>query len=453
MIQAVHRQNVRRAAGVAPDSFEVYTARQFERIPHLENVPDEHRRAMRLVAQVLPFRVNRYVLDHLIDWDRVPEDPIFQLTFPQPGMLAPEDFVRLELAERRSASAQEFAALVHEIRARLNPHPGAQRELNVPMLDGRPVEGLQHKYRETVLFFPPQGQTCHSYCSFCFRWAQFVGDRELRFAARHVERFHRYLAAHREITDVLLTGGDPMVMKTAHLAHHLLALLEPEFEHVRTLRIGTKALTFWPQRFVCDEDADELLRLLEKLVNAGKHVALMLHYNHWRELESPVAHEAIRRLRDTGAILRSQGPVLRHINDDPQDWALLWRKQVQLGIQPYYMFIERDTGARRYFELPLARACEIYRDALRQVSGLARTARGPVMSAAPGKVEVQGVTEIHGERVFVLRFIQARDPSWVQRPFFARYDEGATWLDQLQPACGERRFFFRQTDAATRASA
>jgi len=111
---------------------------------------------------------------------------------------------------------------------------------------------------------------------------------------------------------------------------------------------------------------------------------------------------------------------------------------------PYYMFAERDTGARRYFAVPLARAADIYRRALRQVSGLVRTARGPSMSAGPGKIEIQGVTELGGEKVFMLRFLQARNPAWVQRPFFARFDQTATWLDQLQPAFGEQRFFFQE---------
>ena len=95
-----------------------------------------------------------------------------------------------------------------------------------------------------------------------------------------------------------------------------------------------------------------------------------------------------------------------------------------MGMIPYYMFVERDTGARRYFELPLERAWQIYRGAIKQLSGLGRTARGPSMSVLPGKVEIQGVAEIQGEKVFVLRFIQARNPEWVQRPFFAKYDSG-----------------------------
>ncbi|MES9973430.1 MAG: lysine 2,3-aminomutase, partial [Candidatus Thiodiazotropha sp.] len=82
-------------------------------------------------------------------------------------------------------------------------------------------------------------------------------------------------------------------------------------------------------------------------------------------------------------------------------------------------------------------AWQIYRDAMKQVSGLGRTARGPSMSAGPGKVEIQGVTEINGEKVFVLRFIQARDHDLVQRPFFAQYDEKVTWYDQLRPVQGQ----------------
>jgi hypothetical protein len=122
----------------------------------------------------------------------------------------------------------------------------------------------------------------------------------------------------------------------------------------------------------------------------------------------------------------------------------MWRRQVRLGAIPYYMFVERDTGAKNYFEVPLARAYEIFNTAYRQVSGLARTVRGPSMSATPGKVLVVGVAEVHDETVFVLNFLQGRDPKWVGRPFFARFDPEATWLSDLEPAFGEERFFFEE---------
>src|SRR5690606_36501313 len=114
----------------------------------------------------------------------------------------------------------------------------------------------------------------HACCTFCFRWAQFVGDKSLRIATNESTLLHRYLKRHQEVSDLLITGGDPMIMKTRHLANYLEPLLGPEFEHLQTLRIGTKALSYWPHRFILDDDADDLLRLLEKLVQAGKHVAI-----------------------------------------------------------------------------------------------------------------------------------------------------------------------------------
>ena len=422
--------------------FQVYTDRQFDKIEPLQKLSAEQRFEMRVVASVLPFRVNQYVIDELIDWDNVPNDPIFQLTFPQRGMLDPADYDLMAQALRDELPRAEITLLARQIQARLNPHPAGQQEMNVPMLDGKPLDGMQHKYRETVLFFPSQGQVCHSYCTFCFRWAQFVGDKELRFASNEAASLHRYLAQDKNITDLLITGGDPMVMKTRHLESYLEPLLQPELEHLQTVRIGTKALTFWPQRFVTDDDAAGLLNLFTKLVKAGKHVAIMAHFNHWREMETPIVREAIRRIRATGAVIRTQAPLVQHINDDADVWVRMWRTQVRLGLIPYYMFVERDTGAKRYFEVPLVRAYEIYREAMQQVSGLGRTARGPSMSAGPGKVEIQSVMEFNGEKVFVLRFIQGRNPDWVQKTFFAKYDENATWFDDLVPAFGEEKFFF-----------
>ncbi len=425
----------------------IYTARDLtnHRIKPLQRLNPECRFEMQVVAQVLPFRVNHYVVEQLIDWDQVPDDPIFRMTFPQREMLAEEDFNAMADLLRKEADKKEIQSLASQIRCRLNPHPAGQLELNRPKeSEGKIINGIQHKYRETVLFFPSQGQTCHSYCTFCFRWPQFVGEASLRIAAREAQVLHNYLRRHQEVTDLLITGGDPMVMRARHLADYLAPLLAPEFDHIQTIRIGTKALTYWPYRFLTDNDADDLFRLLERIRQAGKHVALMAHYNHGRELEPSAARRAIARWRETGAVIRSQGPVLAQINDNPDVWASMWRSQVSLGVIPYYMFVERDTGPRQYFEVPLFRCWQIYQQAIQQVSGLGRTARGPSMSATPGKIEIQGVTEIQGEQVFVLRFLQGRSPDWVQRPFFAQFDARATWMDQLKPAFGEERFFFEE---------
>ncbi|MGA0102314.1 MAG: KamA family radical SAM protein [Steroidobacteraceae bacterium] len=415
-----------------------------DRIRQLEGLSERRRLAMRAVAQVLPFRTNRYVTDELIDWDNIPDDPIFQLTFPQPGMLDPDDLARMMLLLRQSAPMVELRRAANEIRLKLNPHPAGQMEHNVPRLDGVPLPGLQHKYRDTVLFFPSRGQTCHAYCTYCFRWAQFVGMDELKFAQRETESFHRYLRRHDEVSDVLFTGGDPLIMRAWHLRAYIEPLLAPRMEHIRHIRIGTKALAFWPRKFVTDKDADTLLRLFEQVVASGRHLALMAHFTHPREMETPMVERAIERIRSTGAMIRTQAPLVRHVNDSPAAWASMWRRQVRLGCVPYYMFVERDTGPKGYFAVPLAEAHDIFRRAFSTVSGLARTVRGPSMSATPGKVVVHGTQQVRGEKVFILSFLRGRKQEWAGRPFFARYDESATWLDELKPAFGEDHFFFEQ---------
>ena len=127
--------------------------------------------------------------------------------------------------------------------------------------------------------------------------------------------------------------------------------------------------------------------------------------------------------------------------------ARMWREQVKMGLIPYYMFQVRDTGAKDYFGLPLVQAWDIFREAYQKVSGIARTVRGPSMSAEPGKVRVVGVTEINGEEVMVMQMLQARNPEWVLWPFFAKYDDKAQWLDELKPAFGHEKFFFEDEEA------
>ena len=382
------------------------------------------------------------MLRELIDWDDIPNDPIYQLTFPQAGMLDRADLLRLEGMVSRGGEGDRVRRMVRDVRHRMNPNPGGQKQLNVPSVQSERVLGCQHKYRETVLFFPVQGQTCHAYCTYCFRWAQFVGDKDLRFAARSVDQLLHYLREHEEVSDILITGGDPMVMSTSRLRRVIEPLLDPGLEYVRSIRLGTKSLAYWPYRYLTDGDADGLLRLFEQIRSRGTQISIMAHFSHPRELGTKAVERAMSRILETGAVIRTQAPLVRHVNDQAEVWAEMWRRQVALGIVPYYMFVERDTGPKQYFQVPLAKALRIFTTAYSEVSGLARTVRGPSMSATPGKVVVDGATVIDGSRYFILKMIQARDPGWVNRVFFARFDSQATWLDELDPAFGERQFFF-----------
>jgi L-lysine 2,3-aminomutase len=231
-------------------------------------------------------------------------------------------------------------------------------------------------------------------------------------------------------------------MQTSYIDSYVDALLNANLPNIQTIRFGTKAFAYWPYRFLTDHDSDDLMRTFDKVVRNGKNLAIMAHFNHPVELSTNAVREAIGRVRSTGAQIRTQSPVLNHINNKPELWAEMWREQVNLNCIPYYMFVARDTGAKEFFEIPLSDCWDIFRRAYQQVSGVCRTVRGPSMSATPGKIQILGVSEIRGEKVFVLRFLQGRNPDWAARPFFAAYNPQATWLNMLQPAFGEQKFFF-----------
>lgn len=422
-------------------SIEFYHPGNIDQIEQLAAFPSSFRREMKRVMRIFPFKTNSYVVNELIDWEQGVDDPMFRLNFPHPDMLRPKH--HRELNSVKHADPEIQTETVNRIRMSLNPNPSGQKD-NIPRLGETAVQGLQHKYAETVLVFPSEGQTCHAYCTFCFRWPQFIGINDLRFATDESRRYQQYILQHKEIRDILFTGGDPMVMSADLLRLYIEPFLAPEFDHIRAIRIGSKSLSYWPFRYLTDPDSGYILALFEKVVKAGKHLAFQAHINHPAELKTKYAKRAIRAIRGTGAVIRSQSPVLKHINADAAVWHELLTLQYSLGIVPYYMFVARNTGAHRYFAVPLAQAYKIYSEVIRQISGLCKTLRGPSMSTREGKVKIDGVTRISGQKVFILSFLESRHPEWVNRPFFARYCESATWLEELQPAFDADSFFFER---------
>ncbi len=378
-----------------------YALHNYLSIPQMASLPDEMKKEIDVVGRVLPFKTNNYVVDELIDWDNAEVDPIFTLNFPRRGgMLEKRHYAAVEKLLDENADKRIVDEKIRQIRLSLNPNPAGQ-EHNVPYLGEVRLRGVQHKYPETVLFFPSQGQTCHAYCTFCFRWPQFSGMSELKFAMKEADLLLKYLRNHKEVTDILFTGGDPMVMNASTLATYIKPLLHPDFNHIHSIRIGTKSLAYWPYRYLTDQDSDDVIRLFKEIVSAGKNLSVQAHFNHPRELSTEAVRQAITRIRNTGAQIRTQSPLLRNINDKSELWSEMWRKQVDLGCIPYYMFIARDTGAKHYFELPLDKCWQIFRRAYRKVSGLCRTVRGPSMSDHAGKIQVLGVQEVRGEKKYL----------------------------------------------------
>ncbi|KAF4637314.1 hypothetical protein G7Y89_g770 [Cudoniella acicularis] len=446
-IQPISLPVVRNIRGKGKGYYEMYTKSHIPGLFKRHGVFHLDPKLYLAAAHVFPMRNNNYVCDELIDWSNVPDDPMFQLTFPQPEMLNNENLRKMLLAMADPAANKcSLVSAAEDIRRGLNPHPAGQKRLNVPILDGVPIEGMQHKYKETVLFFPSEGQFCHAYCSYCFRWAQFTSvGSDQQFKSSDAEGLHDYIAYHKFVKDLLFTGGDPMVMQAKTLNRYITPLLESEeTNHLQTIRIGTKSLAYWPYRFTTDDDAKDMLNLFEKIVKSGKHLSVQAHFTHPRELSTSVVKEAMKLIQMTGATIRCQSPLIRHVNDSGSVWSTMWNEQTKLGAIPYYMFVERDTGAHEYFSVPLARALEVFNEAYSNLAGTARTVRGPSMSADPGKIGVVAVSEIAGEKVFVLKFLQARKPKWVNEVFYAKYDPNATWLDDLKPAFGEKEWFYEQ---------
>ncbi|HUU79057.1 MAG TPA: lysine 2,3-aminomutase [candidate division Zixibacteria bacterium] len=421
--------------------YKSYTLSNIDRIKELETLDENTIRDMKIVAHVLPFKTNNYVLQNLINWNDIPNDPIFQLTLPQKDMLLPHHFKRMKEAIV-TGDKNIIKKVSQSIRLELNPYPAGQKTCNIPKYNGKKLNGVQHKYQETVLLFPSNGQSCHAYCTFCFRWSQFVTiDANRKFGMKPMDDFVNYIHEHPTITDILITGGDPMIMHASVLEKYLRPIIEANIPHLRTIRIGSKSLSYWPHRFINDKDTSTLLSLFQEIKENGLNVAFMAHFNHFRELQSPYLELAVKNLQEVGVMIRTQSPLLNHINALADVWAEMWRKQVALGMIPYYMFVVRDTGAQYYFSVPLVKAWLIFKKAYSKVSGICRTVRGPSMSCTPGKISVQGIAKINEQKVIVLSFIQGRNPDWVKKPFFAKYNPNATWIDALEPAFSEEFFY------------
>ena len=424
--------------------YKKYLRTDIKQIFEDRNIDDPYLLEREIVSLVFPFKVCDYILD-IIDWSDYESDPMFLLTFPQPEMLEPSEIELLKQKLNIGASRAEIAKIVGDIRSNKNPAPANQRS-NSPMLwdDNEPdvLDGVQHKYKPIVLMFHKNAQTCHAYCTYCFRFNQFTGKD--KFIEQEELRTLRYLAEHKEVTDLLVTGGDPATMKANVWEAIMLPLLDSKYDHIKTVRMGTKALTYHPYRFLTEPDADDLIKLFKQFKDAGKHVSIQAHFSHYNEI-TPVCREAVRRLtEEAGCTVRTQAPLMRYINDDPNVWAKMWQLQIQYGMVPYYMFIARDTGPQRFFEVSLAKCLWVYQEARKRLAGLGHTARGPSMSCGPGKICVLGREKVAGEDVFILKFLQGRNQDWCDRVFFAKYDEKATWIDQLQPAFGEKEFFFEE---------
>jgi len=358
--------------------------RYITHLSKLDGLTPEERRRLEPVAERYVFRLNTYY-NELINWDD-PNDPLRHLVVPREGEL--NDWGELD----------------------------ASKEAHYT-----PVRGCQHKYTDTALLLV--NEVCGAYCRYCFRKRLFMNDND-DASIDHAEGL-AYIQEHEEITNVLLTGGDPLIMSTRRLEQIVSDVAA--VPHVRIIRIGSKMAAFNPFRII---DDPTLLAMVREHCASGTQIYIMNHFDHPREL-TPDARRAIRMLKDAGAETVNQCPIVRGVNDKPQTFAALFRELSFIGCPQYYVFQGRPTAGNEPYEVPIVEGYQIFTDANRRVSGLAKRARF-AMSHRTGKIEICGVDDRH----IYMRYHRAHRKADFGRMVVARRDDDAYWLDQLTVLSG-----------------
>jgi KamA family protein len=334
--------------------------------------------ALEPVTEKFVFRANDYYLN-LINWND-PNDPIRRLIVPDESEL--HEWGRLD------ASFEELYTK---------------------------APGLEHKYRDTALLLCTD--VCGAYCRFCFRKRLFMADNVE--VVKDVKPGLDYIRRHPEITNVLLTGGDPLIMSTSRLEPIIEQLRE--IPHVRIIRLGSKMPAFNPFRILHD---DALHAMFAKYSGPKQgRIYVMCHFNHPREL-TPEARAGLDRLQRSGVTTINQTPLIRGVNDDIEVLRELFKELSFLGVPPYYVFHCRPTEGNESYSLPVEKAFRLFLEAQKKTSGLARRARYS-MSHVTGKIEVVALTD---DQV-IFRYHRAANAANEGKTLVFRRNPKAQWFD------------------------
>lgn len=265
--------------------------------------------------------------------------------------------------------ARQYVPSVEELRAA----PGEQTD---PIGDAAhsPVKGIVHRYPDRVLLMPTQ--VCAVYCRFCFR-REHVGPAHGGLNDAELDAALDYIRRNPNVWEVILTGGDPLILSARRLGS-ILAVLD-EIPHVAAIRIHSRIPVAAPERI---DDA-----LLSVLAGVHKPINLAVHCNHAAELTaSSVA--ALRRLRKSGVMLFGQTVLLKGVNDSVEALEDVFRGMVAAGVKPYYLHqLDRAPGTA-HFEVPLARGREIVKALRGQLSGMAQPTYVLDIPGGAGKVPI-----------------------------------------------------------------
>ena len=485
----------RRKGGSHVSRYRTYDFVQFKGSSYWQMLGEKKRELLEIMAFIYPFETNDHALAHLPwDWLRwlsneeryrfFEDDPLARMILHHENMLKPKDLEALQKA-REAGDRESMLAIRKRIACEANTHPAEQRQ-NVPEWQGEQVVGTQHKYDETMLIFPKGGQWCGQYCTFCYRGGAtdeaeeggqwYAGSQRVNeetaflFDYREpgaLENLVEYIATEKRVTGLLFTGGD--ALRTP--AHELRAILEkilgdPRCTHIVDVRLGTKQLTWGPDLVLpkpSGTNKDSIYQLIKDIetgkLNPDPHaegyvdnpvcvgalkrnVTVVAHINHPDEMLVPEFREAVGVLKSLEVEIRTQTPLLRKINDNPEVLALLWKRARSLKIIPYYLLAERQVSPG--FSVPLLEGEEIMRKAFSMVGGLEHSVQGLSLSTINGKFLIVGRKSqtLNGRVVLVGIYVQARDKSWIRVAIEAYAAEDDRWLDDLEPVNPADAFFF-----------
>jgi len=282
------------------------------------------------------------------------------------------------------------------------------------------MPGLQHKYGQTALILSTN--RCAAYCRFCFR-KRLVGLTTNEI----LNRFNKavdYIKKHEEIDNVLISGGDSLMLPSKVIGQFL-KLLAP-ISHLRYIRFGTRIPAVFPGRIIKDK---KLLAIFKKY-SKKKHIYIVTHFNHPREI-TPKSRRAVKALLAAGiAGVNNQAVLMKGVNDNPRVLAKLLNKLIKINVLPYYVFQCRPVKrVKHHFQISLYRGYKIFEEAKRKVKGHILCKRLKyVMSHRSGKVEIIGMDK---KRMY-FKYHQARNPKDLGRCFSKKINKKASWLDDFK---------------------
>ncbi len=403
-----------------------------------------------LFVEVYRFLATKHSLNS-IDWTNFYEDSVFQLVMPQPKMINKQT-----VSAYLGASLEEKKKIVAYYQEKTSPHDGNQ-QLNKPWFENDKgevefLDGSQHKYPQCQLIFDKTTQNCFSFCTYCFRHAQVRGDEDM-FIQKEIDQIHRYLKVHKEVTDILITGGDGGYMPASRFDQYVTPLIEDrQLLHIKTVRLATRSLTFQPE-MILTHKYDKMLAVFDKLHENGIQLAWMAHFSTPRELLNPTTIAAIRRLQRHGVVIRSQSPMMNHISlfehkegaididRSAQNWIDLSNILATMLISFHSMYCARPTGEHHYFTAPLSDVSKIFDKIYRELPSINRPSRHLSMTTSAGKISIMGQCEVGGEQAFALMFTEGRNMNWLDKVFLAKYDETTNDVKLLKPFDTDKFFF------------